>query len=296
MIEFSAQYLEENPVAAGIPTNLAMARLQSAFDILPIANVLLGWKLPDDLITACRQITEKNGATLYRWHPLLTVDGSFSIRPEWMTVNINLDPIRGYKGQPEFTFLCPNNPAVQNIILENLNALVEKQLYEGVFLDRIRFPSPNADPLINLACFCRHCHEVAASQGLDLEEIRRRIYNLLASRKNIQPLISGLLNSRNEEQSDPELSALSKFLDFRQTSISNFLALAAGLIRSAGWKIGLDCFSPCLTRSVGQDLSTLNAFCNWIKIMSYGHTLGPAGIPFELFNLADLVVKTLSYP
>lgn len=63
-----------------------------------------------------------------------------------------------------------------------------------------------------------------------MEEIRRQIYNLLTSHKNIQSLISGLLNSRNEELPDPELSALSKFLDFRQTSISNFLALAADLI------------------------------------------------------------------
>jgi hypothetical protein len=42
---------------------------------------------------------------------------------------------------------------------------------------------------------------------------------------------------------------------------------------------------------VGQDLQTLDAYCEWIKIMSYGHTMGPAGLPFELLSLADWLVK-----
>jgi hypothetical protein len=41
---------------------------------------------------------------------------------------------------------------------------------------------------------------------------------------------------------------------------------------------------------VGQDLGTLDRYCDWIKVMSYGHALAPAGIPFELLALANWLV------
>jgi hypothetical protein len=33
---------------------------------------------------------------------------------------------------------------------------------------------------------------------------------------------------------------------------------------------------------VGQDLSTLDKSCDWIKLMTYPRVFGPAGLPFEL--------------
>jgi hypothetical protein len=38
---------------------------------------------------------------------------------------------------------------------------------------------------------------------------------------------------------------------------------------------------------VGQDVRALDACCEWIKVMTYGHALGPASLPFELLGLAD---------
>jgi hypothetical protein len=38
---------------------------------------------------------------------------------------------------------------------------------------------------------------------------------------------------------------------------------------------------------VGQDLHSLGPYADWIKVMSYAHTRGPAGIPFELTGIFD---------
>jgi hypothetical protein len=38
---------------------------------------------------------------------------------------------------------------------------------------------------------------------------------------------------------------------------------------------------------VGQDLTAVSRAADWIKLMSYAHTLGPAGLPFELLGLYD---------
>jgi hypothetical protein len=83
---------------------------------------------------------------------------------------------------------------------------------------------------------------------------------------------------------------LGQFLCFRARSVSEFVALAAEAIREDGLEVGLDCYSPSLAWSVGQDLGTLDAHAAWIKVMSYGHTLGPAGMPFELLGLADWTI------
>ena len=43
---------------------------------------------------------------------------------------------------------------------------------------------------------------------------------------------------------------------------------------------------------VGQDLGALAGRCDWIKVMTYGHAFGPAGLPFELADLVDWLIAT----
>ncbi len=42
---------------------------------------------------------------------------------------------------------------------------------------------------------------------------------------------------------------------------------------------------------MGQDLRTLGACGEWIKVMAYGHTVSPAGLPFELLGLANWLIE-----
>jgi hypothetical protein len=79
---------------------------------------------------------------------------------------------------------------------------------------------------------------------------------------------------------------LEAFFDFRSNSITRTVQYAARLARQEGLNVGLDCFSPSLARMVGQDLSTLDKCCDWIKLMTYPRVFGPAGLPFELNALS----------
>jgi hypothetical protein len=82
---------------------------------------------------------------------------------------------------------------------------------------------------------------------------------------------------------------LRDFFRFRAKSISNFVGLAAAAASARGMKIGLDCFSPSLAGMVGQDLGALSQVCEWVKVMTYAHAWGPAGLPYELMGLADFL-------
>lgn len=287
----AVQYLEPGPATAGITPQDAQAHLRAACERLPISDVLLGWDLPTELVHACAEETARAGARLYRWHPLLTGDGTFAPRPEWQTIGLDGEPVEGFRGLPGFTFVCPNRPAVRQAALNHLRQVCQSDLsqdvYQGVFLDRIRYPSPAADPPRLLACFCDDCRRTAEDERLDLPALRRQIAALLAAPERAALFLGVLLDPEAPAAADSGLAALRAFLNFRTRSVTRFVRAAAAVIRAEGLAVGLDCFSPALTSMVGQDLGALDACCDWIKIMSYGHAFGPAGLPFELLDLAD---------
>jgi hypothetical protein len=268
----AAQYLESRPAQAG-PAEVR-AHLREVFARLPLEAILLGWDLPPALEEAVAAETDRAGARLFRWQPLLTGDSQIEIPPEWAVLGADGTPIPGHGGLAEFTFVCPNRPAVMDFVSERIATFAARGLFDGIFLDRIRFPSPAPDPAAHLGCFCRACARLAADVGLDLEEVRRAL--------TAAPLdfVRGLLGA-------PCAPALEAFLDFRQRSIHRAVQTAAGQAAQAGMEVGLDCFSPALTRMVGQDLHALNETCSWIKIMAYPRVFGPAGLPFELLGLLD---------
>jgi hypothetical protein len=292
---FVIQYLEDSPRVPGLSPHAIAEKLRSAFERLPIHAVLLGWKLSDAQIDICAAECARAGAALYRWHPLLSGDGVLVPRPNWKTIGLNGAPVPGFGGMPEFTFMCPNRPAVQEATLGRVRDALADGRYQGLFLDRMRFPSPAADPERALACFCEDCQRVAAQEGLDLAALQAHITGCLAAAgrpDHLRSFIRALLDPACEA----ECEALRALLAFRERTITRFVGGMAQVIREAGLHVGLDCFSPSLTRMVGQDLVALREGSAWVKIMSYAHTLGPAGLPFELLGLADWLMDRHGVP
>ena len=295
MTIFAVQYLEYTPDIVNLSTEEACARLKAALDRLPISTVLIGWNLPLRLLEALANETARHHAKFYRWHPLLTGDGSFIPRREWQTVNLNLEPITSFQGLPEFTFVCPNRQEVQETIRGHVQEIIQGGLYQGIFLDRIRYPSPSVNPISDLTCFCDPCQDAAAKDGLDLIKVKHILLTISKNPQSLRAYLKILLGVNKhldgETIATEQLEAISKFLDFREQSIARFVKYIANIAHSKGLAVGLDCFSPALTRMVGQDLTLLDTCCEWSKVILYGHTLGPAGIPYELSNLIRWIKK-----
>lgn len=278
MKTIATQYLESVP--SGATPAKVRQRLREAFELLPLSIVILGWDLPQRLEEAVAEETARHGATLYRWHPLLASDAGFALPVEWQPVSLHGKPVPGFKGMPEFTFICPNRTDVQEWIAERIEVAAQRGIYQGLFFDRMRFPSPVENPEGHLACFCKSCQRLASDSGLDLEAARRQIDSYLTDAERAKALAQALFTSTDD-------ALLESFFKFRLDSITHIIQYAAGLARSHGLSIGLDCFSPTITRMVGQDLSALNKHCDWIKLMTYPRVFGPAGLPFELKALAE---------
>ncbi|HDQ74132.1 MAG TPA: hypothetical protein ENN19_18870 [Chloroflexi bacterium] len=288
---FAVQYLEDSPYVQRITPDEGRERLRDALARLPISMLVLGWNVPDPLLDVCAEEAAQAGAQVLRWHLLLSGDGAFVPRPEWQVMGLDGEPVPGYMDMPEFTFVCPNRPAAREAVLAHLHEAIHDGLYEGVFLDRMRYPSPAEAPDRFLGCFCEDCRRLAADSGLDLEEARHRIQTLLETPEGARAYVRVLLDPLASTAHDANLAHLRAFLDFRQKSVTRFIRQACDVIRDEGLMVGLDCFSPALTYLVGQDLKTLTPHSDWIKVMTYGHTFAPAGIPFELLGLADWLLE-----
>ncbi len=279
MTIFAVQYLES--LYPDLTPSTVRRHLRSAFERLPISFVLLGWELPMALEEAVAEETLRHRANLFRWQPLLTGDARTDLPAEWATFGLGGNPVTGLGGKPEFTFICPNHSAVAEFLSERVENIAASGLFQGIFLDRIRFPSPSIEPLRDLACFCKQCDRLAAETGLDLESVRRYIAGL-----SPEDIVGSLLGKPAET-----CSSLESFLNFRTASITRTVRMVAKLAQSLNLQIGLDCFSPALTRMVGQDLSSLDGFADWVKIMTYPRVFGPAGIPFEFLGLTEWLAR-----
>ena len=221
------QYLEPGPHIAALAPQAVGDKLQKAFDILPVNVLLLGWDIPSRLEEVCREVAAQFGTKLYRWHPLLTGDGTIYPKDKWRTRNWAGQPLSGFRDLPEFTFICPNHPVARDTILQHIADLAQSGRYEGIFLDRMRFPSPAPDPMNTLACFCEHCQQAAANFGLDLDEVVQALKN--ESKTNIMRAFFG-----------EKVPLLSTFLDFRQHAIAQFIREAVGIIRSQNLAVQTD--------------------------------------------------------
>jgi hypothetical protein len=286
----SVQFLEGGPESARIPPQKARDILRSAFDRLPIGNVLLGWNLPAPLVEACAEECSKRRADLYLWHPLLTGDGVLIPRPEWRTAGPDGNPISDSRGREEFTFVCPNRAAAREAVLRHLDRALSGGFFQGVFLDRIRFPSPAENPARNLACFCEACARAAESDGVDLALLRRELKLSLETAGGKELVARCLLSAAKEEP--PPAGGWNRWTDFRRRSVTAIVREAAGLARARGLKVGLDCFAPAFAPMVGQNPAELSAHCDWIKGMIYLRAFGPASIPYELLGWADWILDS----
>ncbi len=284
----TVQYLEVPGSIPGISVDTVVDRLRRAADRLPFTHLLIGWNVPAPILEACRIEAERLGIRFLRWHPLLTAGaGSQQIPSDWRVVGVSGQRVPGFKNLPDFTFVCPNHPGVQEAVSRQIEALIKAGTYDGFFLDRIRYPSPAADLPNTLACFCDHCRREAAALGVDLEAARQGIIELMGEAYGPWDMLSVLLGGQARERDCPAWDLIQGFLDFRCRNVATLCAGVAAMIRRAGLEAGIDCFSPSLARMVGQDLVALGRHVDWMKIMTYAHAWGPAGLPFELAGICD---------
>ena len=179
-----------------------------------------------------------------------------------------------------FRFVCPNNPAAREKTVRQLRELLARNDFAGVFLDKIRSPSPanSADG--------KCCHVFAAIAGMQ----QRTCISTSTPSSKSSPMARStpaLCDQKQRETKPPSwLDALvagspilSHFLRFRANSVAALVAELAGKSAAPGAEgFCLTCSHlaspPWSARTTGAS----KQHCDWAKPMTYRLALGPAGL------------------
>ena len=233
---------------------------------------------------------------VFLWYPVLADNPG--LRPDFRTVNYRGEPSLGWRvaetaGEvgETFTFACPNHPGARETVMTRLEWLLKEYPFDGVFLDKFRFPSPANGLQEVMSCFCPYCRSAAASAGWDLGEVQAWLTHL-AGRGNSSGSIvarsspSDWLERLVGDLSDQEQAMVRRALRFRAQSVTRLVEEIRALTDRQGRQLALDLFSPGLAYLVGQDYAALAGLAAWVKPMSYRYANGPAGLRLEIPQLA----------
>lgn len=271
-------------------------KLAKAKDALDLDALLVWSDINKKDLDLVREICTDFKIKTYLWYPILADISAFKIEQEQAVETFN--GLHGYgrngcwdklgKGEEDFLFLCPNDEQnIRQIFNQYQNKIIESS-FDGVFLDRIRFPSPSNGFEALFSCFCKSClNKFYINYGEDLESYRNQAKTIFKRFKTID------VNYLQTCQSFSDIiirDDLEKFFDFRKQKIYRVLKMFADKARQMGKLVGIDLFAPSLAPLVSQDYQLLAKTCDWIKPMIYCHTSSPAGFPLELYCILRAIL------
>jgi len=228
-------------------------------------------KLANQVVEKC----EKKGTSVYKWTMV------FADRPASLSHVPLVKDSKGNdgygslgvwkrigRGDEKFLFHCPTSlgqdeQGIQWAIDSAINIGAH-----GIFLDRIRFPSPANGLEFLGACACPLC---------------RKAYKNSANKDWVD--LSSLLINCAKLGSDGVavyMEQAKPMLAFRSQAIESLVAKYAHAAHENRLRVGLDLFAPSIAFLVGQDYHILSKYADFIKPMLYCKTYAPAGLPLEI--------------
>ncbi len=263
-------------------------KIISAKELINLQSIMIWTQYDPEIYTFIIEVCKENDIETYLWFPVLSDICSFEVKEEHLL--LNYEGSRGYGkfGKWDmldslgnaFKFVCSNNPNVMDQVFDILKDLLRKYDFDGVFFDKIRFPSIANGFESLFTCFCEFCQKkFEANYNYSLSSFKDNIQSLMSNIKKIEDK-----HLKEYQNFDDLLLAfdLKDFFQFRKNNISELVGNFCDYVHSLNKKIGLDLYTPSLSSIVSQDYERLSLKCDWMKPMFYCHTIGPAGIPFEI--------------
>lgn len=248
-----------------------------------IDGIIVGWSLDQQIYRWLRTYTRKKGIELYLWFQVLA---EFKSLGDFTNVtDMDGKTLRSavFDGDEEFSFYCPSHPDTLGSLRHIYEKYFSKIAFDGVFLDRIRFPSPAMDRNALFSCTCPFCMKRYERRGIGRRDIEEaQIHMQEGMEQGRFYCIEGYKNGKYSFYS-PKVE---KYLQVRTELITETVKELAEYFKGKGLKVGLDLFAPFLAVFVGQSYTELSTAADFVKPMLYRYTYTPAGMKYELEGMA----------
>ena len=279
-------------------TGVAAGRSVTVEDILcklgdiPVQAVIVGWSEDTAMYRQLREALHRREAAMWLWFPVFsehTLREGF--RPQiGIHEGIPLGA-RKFDRDETFDFCCPSQKGLAQRLLDIFDRDFAAGGFDGVFLDRVRYPSMTVGAEALFGCTCEACRDWLTEKGMPrqrLDNLYQRLKVRMSDSDCANPLGLRQYHMGRFTFDDPELETLLRLKCRRVESVVH--ALCVGF-RDRGLKIGMDLFAPFLAPLLGQDYARLGAMADFIKPMLYRHTYTPAGFAFEIDAMARALSK-----
>jgi len=191
-----------------------------------------------------------------------------------------------FRGRTVPHWLCPNGPDVVPMWAKLLLETTERYGWDTYLIDRIRYPDWSGEkinPAGIFSCFCRHCRNLMAEQGLMETQLIKSMerFSQLMDDKNYDLAVSYFRVS----------PALQQWVRFRQESVSNLVEKLVHQIKPLNpqIRIWIDLWPPSYAWLLGQDYARLTQYANTLKHFPYHKLGGGADVQglIEYFGKSD---------
>jgi len=246
------------------------AKLNRIYYRKDIVSAYIGWNKDVDINSIADRL-KREGTEIYFWLPVFSELSQLA----------DFEPLIGIDGKKIgkiydsgsdelFMFCCPANPKNTDIAIDIYERYYDNEIYDGIFLDKIRFPSFIGGLATVKSCYCEYCRS-----NFDLPSVEE-----LTVKSTENPLGITTYNDLRYEMSP----GFKKLFEYKSLAVFNSLERLCIYFKSKGLKISLDLFAPFMSVFTGQDYHRLLKLTDVVKPMLYKATNAPAGLPFEVHS------------
>lgn len=187
---------------------------------------------------------------------------------------------------------CPNQRALREAHLAEIERLARTGLITGFMLDGIRFASPNAGDAY-FTCFCDACRAAAVRHDFDLEQVRREVAALRDWCRDASAGGGEPLAATPAALHDALAERAGGWLRFRAACVEEHVAEVRRAVDAwrapdgTPFQLGAYLFTPAFAPLVGQRYGRLAPGLDVLSPMIYRvDTPGDAGLDYEWAALA----------
>lgn len=246
-------------------------------------GIIVGWSLNAPVYRFLREYTLHRKMELFLWFQVLSEYGSLKDFRPVVDMDGKQPHSMLFDGDEEFSFYCPSHENTAKYLMEIYGEYFATIGFDGVFLDRIRFPSPSIDKSAIFTCSCNACMEKLTGYGIT-EQDMREVQEAIGRNKEKDGFL-GITAYQDGSYTFAD-KKIEKYFNVRTKLITETVRQLTGYFKSLGLKTGLDLFAPCIALFVGQDYRELSRYADFVKPMLYRYTDTPAGMAYELRGMA----------
>lgn len=269
--------------AAHFTIDELMGKLDAYVQAVPPQRLIIWNNQGDTWFERIVRYCENNKLEPYLWYPVLADRMESPFPREWEQVRSACGQVgygnhgvwNGFDDNDEnFLFHCPEHSISRPAIREEIETTLGRFGFCGVFLDRIRYPSPANGLEMLFSCFCDRCIEAGY------------VNQRMQANKALRYMADACLEGQAMNWSSfVARTGLQNLMERKAWAIESVVSYISESLETKRYSIGLDLLTPSIAQLVGQDYSRLARHCDWIKAMTYTKAIGPAGLPLELDSL-----------